>query len=217
MQIVLFGLPGAGKGTQGEKLTKKLFLSYISLGEILRAASESGSPLGEELKSYLDRGDLVPDHIVINIVKDRLNQPDCREGFLLDGFPRTVPQAEALDELLAESQKPLSVVLNIEMPVEQLIIRLSGRRVCKSCSAIYHLLYNAPQDEGICDSCGGTLYQRTDDQEQTVTRRLEVYEERTAPLVDFYSAKGLLKSVNGDQPMQDVLIEIGQALGHNWS
>lgn len=216
MKIVLLGPPGAGKGTQAEALVKKLFIPHISTGDMFRAAISSGTPLGIEAKRYMDQGHLVPDEITEGIIKDRIAQADCREGFLLDGFPRTLAQAEALDEMLKD-QGGLDAVLDINVELDRLIVRLTGRRMCKDCGAIYHLLYNAPQKENECDICGGSLYQRADDTEETVKNRLSVYEEQTAPLIAYYEQKGLLHVVNGDNPINTVLIDLGKALGQNWS
>lgn len=216
MKIVLLGPPGAGKGTQAEALVKKLFVPHISTGDMFRAAISSGTPLGMEAKSYMDQGKLVPDEVTVGIIKDRIAQPDCREGFLLDGFPRTIAQAEALDALL-QDQGGLDAVLDINVELDRLIVRLTGRRMCRNCGAIYHLLYNAPQKENVCDVCGGPLYQRDDDKEETVKNRLSVYTEQTAPLIDYYKEKGILHTVNGDQPINAVLIDLGKALGQHWS
>lgn len=217
MKIVLLGPPGAGKGTQSDVLTKKLFLPHISTGDMFRSAISAGTALGIEAKEYMDKGLLVPDEVTIGIIRDRISQPDCREGFLLDGFPRNIPQAQALDALLAEEKTALDAVINIEVPFESLIKRLSGRRMCRNCGNIYHLLYNPPTVEGECDDCGGGLYQRSDDQEESVKQRLIVYEERTAPLIQYYADKGLLHTVNGDQPIKDVVAETGKIFGKNWS
>lgn len=217
MQIVLLGPPGAGKGTQADALVKKLFVPHISTGDMFRSAIQAGTSLGVEAKAYMDKGQLVPDGITVGIIRDRISQPDCREGFLLDGFPRTLTQAEELDDMLTDLGLPLTAVLNIEVESEKLIVRLTGRRMCRACGNIYHLLYNAPQSEGICDSCGGELYQRGDDQEETVKNRLTVYERQTAPLIDYYKEKGLLHHIDGDQPMNEVLLSLGQALGQKWS
>jgi len=217
MQLVLLGPPGAGKGTQADALVKKLFIPHISTGDMFRAAILSGAALGNEAKAYLDSGKLVPDEITVGIIRDRLSQADCREGFLLDGFPRTIEQAEALDALLIQLCLPLTAVLNIEVPPKQLIVRLTGRRMCRKCGAIYHQLYNAPQSEGVCDICDGQLYQRSDDSEKTVRLRLSVYEEQTAPLIEYYTAKGLLSPIDGDLPMNEVLLALGRALGQKWS
>ena len=217
MKIVLLGAPGAGKGTQAEVLVKKLFLPHISTGDMFRAAISAGTDLGLAAKSYMDKGQLVPDEVTVGIIKDRISQADCREGFLLDGFPRTLAQAEALDVLLADMKSSLTAVLNISVPSEKLITRLTGRRMCRNCGTIYHLLYNAPQRENTCDNCSGELYQRSDDQQETVKNRLAVYENQTAPLIKYYTDKGLLHEINGDQPINEVMMELGQALGQKWS
>ena len=216
MKIVLLGPPGAGKGTQAEVLTKKLLVPHISTGDMFRAAIKNGTAMGIEAKSYMDRGQLVPDEVTVGIIKDRIAQPDCSGGFLLDGFPRTIAQAEALDKLL-EDKGGLDAVLNISVPLEKLVERLTGRRMCRKCGAIYHMLYNAPAKEGVCDACGGELYQRDDDKLETVTNRLDVYEAQTAPLIGFYEQQGKLFTVNGDQPINAVLADLGKALGQDWA
>lgn len=217
MKIVLLGPPGAGKGTQAEVLVKKLLLPHISTGDMFRAAIKSNTSLGKEAKSYMDKGALVPDEITIGIIAERIEQDDCREGFLLDGFPRTVAQAEALDVLLQKKDTAIDAVLNISVPAEQLIARLTGRRICKACGNIYHLLYNPSQTEGVCDACGGELYQRSDDREETVRNRLSIYEAQTAPLIAYYEAQGILHTINGDQPIPDVMSDLGKAIGQDWS
>ncbi|MDD2221329.1 MAG: adenylate kinase [Clostridia bacterium] len=216
MNIILLGPPGAGKGTQAEVLTKKLFVPHISTGDMFRAAISNGTALGVEAKAYMDKGQLVPDAITVGIIRDRIAQNDCKGGFLLDGFPRTVVQAEALDELLEKLGMNIDAVLNFSVPLDKLIVRLTGRRMCRGCGTIYHQLYHAPQKEGICDSCGSELYQRSDDKEETVKNRLSVYEAQTAPLIDYYEAKGLLKTINGDQPINEVMKALGAALGQEW-
>ena len=216
MKIVLLGPPGAGKGTQAEVLTKKLLVPHISPGDMFRAAIKNGTAMGIEAKSYMDRGQLVPDEVTVGIIKDRIAQSDCSGGFLLDGFPRTIAQAEALDKLL-EDKGGLDAVLNISVPLEKLVERLTGRRMCRKCGAIYHMLYNAPAKEGVCDACGGELYQRDDDKLETVTNRLDVYEAQTAPLIGFYEKQGKLFTVNGDQPINAVLADLGKALGQDWA
>ncbi|MBQ3286792.1 MAG: adenylate kinase [Firmicutes bacterium] len=216
MKIVLLGPPGAGKGTQAEVLTKKLLVPHISTGDMFRAAIKNGTAMGIEAKSYMDRGQLVPDEVTVGIIKDRIAQSDCSGGFLLDGFPRTIAQAEALDKLL-EDKGGLDAVLNISVPLEKLVERLTGRRMCRKCGAIYHMLYNAPAKEGVCDACGGELYQRDDDKLETVTNRLDVYEAQTAPLIGFYEQQGKLFTVNGDQPINAVLADLGKALGQDWA
>lgn len=216
MKIVLLGPPGAGKGTQAEVLTKKLLVPHISTGDMFRAAIKNGTAMGIEAKSYMDRGQLVPDEVTVGIIKDRIAQSDCSGGFLLDGFPRTIAQAEALDKLL-EDKGGLDAVLNISVPLEKLVERLTGRRMCRKCGAIYHMLYNAPAKEGVCDACGGELYQRDDDKLETVTNRLDVYEAQTAPLIGYYEQQGKLFTVNGDQPINAVLADLGKALGQDWA
>ena len=165
----------------------------------------------------MDKGQLVPDIVTVGIIRDRISMSDCREGFLLDGFPRTLPQAEALDNLMEEMSSNLDAVLNISVPLDRLIDRLTGRRMCRNCGTIYHLLYNAPEVENVCDACGGELYQRDDDKEETVKSRLEVYEAQTAPLIEYYEQKGILHTINGDLPINEVTTQLGEALGQNWS
>ena len=217
MKIVLLGPPGAGKGTQADSLVKKLLVPHISTGDMFRAAISNGTELGKEAKSYMDKGQLVPDIVTVGIIRDRISMSDCREGFLLDGFPRTLPQAEALDNLMEEMSSNLDAVLNISVPLDRLIDRLTGRRMCRNCGTIYHLLYNAPEVENVCDACGGELYQRDDDKEETVKSRLEVYEAQTAPLIEYYEQKGILHTINGDLPINEVTTQLGEALGQNWS
>ena len=217
MKIVLLGPPGAGKGTQADILVKKLLVPHISTGDMFRAAISNGTELGKEAKSYMDKGQLVPDVVTVGIIRDRISMSDCREGFLLDGFPRTLPQAEALDNLMEEMSSNLDAVLNISVPLDRLIDRLTGRRMCRNCGTIYHLLYNAPEVENVCDACGGELYQRDDDKEETVKSRLEVYEAQTAPLIEYYEQKGILHTINGDLPINEVTTQLGEALGQNWS
>lgn len=217
MRVLLMGPPGAGKGTQAEVLTSRLEVPHVSTGDMFRKAIKEGTELGRKAKEYMDAGKLVPDEVTIGIVRERLAEPDCARGFLLDGFPRTVPQAEALDGILASMGMGLDAVINIEVPREKLVDRLTGRRVCRSCGATYHVLFNPPQTGGVCDHCGGELYQRSDDTVETVQNRLDVYERQTAPLIEYYRNKGLLQSINGDQPIEQVLVDIGRSLGRDWA
>jgi adenylate kinase len=217
MNLLIMGPPGAGKGTQAETLTAKLAIPHISTGDMFRKAISDGTELGKKAKEFMDAGQLVPDEVTIGIVKERLSEEDCRKGFLLDGFPRTVPQAEALEGILKELGMELDAVLNVAVPDEKLVARLTGRRICRQCGASYHVLYNAPKQEGICDACQGELYQRSDDSEETATNRLSVYHQNTAPLIDFYAKRGLLKEIDGDRPIPEVLVAIGQALGRDWA
>ena len=207
MDIILFGPPGAGKGTQAQKLSQKYGIPQISTGDILRANVKEGTALGLEAKKYMDAGALVPDSVLIGIIKDRLLQPDCANGFLLDGYPRTVPQADALSEILDEINKPLDCVVNIIVPNDILVGRLSGRWM-SSCGASYHTVFNPPKTEGVCDSCGDALFQRPDDTSEAVTNRLDVYQNQTAPLIDYYKSKNLLKDIDGTLDIDVVFDQI---------
>ncbi|MCL4516144.1 MAG: adenylate kinase [Firmicutes bacterium] len=213
MRLILLGPPGAGKGTQAQVLVEELEVPHISTGDMFRAAMKAGTELGRQAKSYVDKGELVPDSVTIGLVRERLALPDCRKGFLLDGFPRTVAQAEALDELLAGLDMALDAVVNIQVDPEVLVNRLSNRRTCRNCGAVYHLLHKPPASPGKCDACGGELYQRPDDHEATVRNRLEVYTAQTRPLIDFYRRKGLLHSVDGEAEVEQVTVEIRRELG----
>ena len=211
MNIVLFGPPGPGKGTQAKMLAEKYGIPHISTGDILRDNLKNKTALGLEAKSYMDKGELVPDTVLIGIIKDRLSQPDCVSGFLLDGYPRTVLQADALSAILREMGKKLDVVLNIDVPDADLIKRLTGRRMC-TCGASYHLIFNPPKQEGICDLCGSPLYHRADDKEEAILNRLDVYKNQTQPLIDYYRAKGLMVTVNGAATILEVFNEICRTL-----
>jgi adenylate kinase len=212
MNIVLMGLPGAGKGTQADKIVEKYAIPHISTGDMFRAAIKGGTELGLKAKSYMDDGALVPDEVTIGIVRERLSKSDCDNGFLLDGFPRTVPQAEALDALLLELDKNVEHVLNIQVEQEELIKRLTGRRICKECGTAYHLIFNPPQVDGVCDKDGGELYQRADDNPETVTNRLEVNMKQTQPLLDYYGDKGVLTNINGQQDIHKVFADLNALL-----
>jgi adenylate kinase len=212
MNIVLMGLPGAGKGTQADKIVEKYAIPHISTGDMFRAAIKGGTELGLKAKSFMDDGALVPDEVTIGIVRERLSKSDCDNGFLLDGFPRTVPQAEALDALLLDLDKNVEHVLNIQVAQEELIKRLTGRRICKECGTAYHLVFNPPQVDGVCDKDGGELYQRADDNPETVTNRLEVNMKQTQPLLDYYSDKGVLTNINGQQDIQKVFADLNALL-----
>ncbi|SMO79584.1 adenylate kinase [Melghirimyces algeriensis] len=204
MNIVLMGLPGAGKGTQADRITEALHIPHISTGDMFRQAVKEGTPLGMEAKKYMDEGQLVPDRVTIGIVRERLGKDDCAEGFLLDGFPRTVPQAEALDETLRELGKSLDHVLYIEVGESELLKRLTGRRICTNCGATYHVVFDPSKEEGVCDRCGGSLYQRDDDKEETVAKRLEVNLGKTQELVDYYQERKNLRRIDGEQSIEQV-------------
>lgn len=204
MNLILLGPPGAGKGTQAKMLTDRFAIPQISTGDILRAAVKAGTPMGVKAKSFMDAGGLVPDEVVIGIVQERLQQQDCRGGFILDGFPRTTAQAEVLQRTLGGLGKELHRVVSLEVDVEALVTRLTGRRTCKDCGRGFHIQFDAPRVEGVCDSCGGALVQREDDREATIRHRLDVYAEQTAPLIAFYRNEGLLTSVDGMLPMDAV-------------
>lgn len=212
MNLVLMGLPGAGKGTQAEKIIDKYAIPHISTGDMFRAAIKEETELGLKAKSFMDKGELVPDEVTIGIVRERLSKDDCKNGFLLDGFPRTVAQAEALENILSSLGKRLDYVINIEVDREILTERLTGRRICENCGATYHLVFNPPKTEGVCDKCGGPLYQRADDNAETVGNRLDVNIKQTRPLLDFYEEKGYLRNVNGQQDIHQVFADIDQLL-----
>ena len=208
MRLVFLGAPGAGKGTQAKKLVEKYGIPQISTGDLLRAAVAEGTALGKEAKSYMDRGELVPDKVVLGMVKERISQDDCKKGFILDGFPRNVAQAEALDKMLAEMNIPLDLALNVDVPFDDLMKRLTGRRTCKVCGQMYNIYYSPPKVEGKCDKCGGELFQRDDDKEETIKERLDVYRAQTEPLIDYYSKKGILKNVSGTGSIDEIFNNI---------
>lgn len=212
MRIILMGPPGAGKGTQAEILTQKLGIPHISTGDMFRKALKEETPLGLEARKYMDAGKLVPDSVTIGIVKERLTEEDCQKGFLLDGFPRTVNQADALGDTLQELGMKLDCVINMVVDRELLLVRLTGRRVCKGCGATYHITFKPPANDK-CDKCGGELYQRSDDSKETVANRLDVYEQQTSPLIDYYKEKGLVVQIDGNQDLEVVTQNILMALG----
>jgi adenylate kinase len=212
MNIALLGPPGAGKGTQAIRISHRFGLPHISTGDMFRRAVADKTELGLEAKGYMNRGELVPDEVVIGIVKQRLDEPDCAKGFLLDGFPRNVAQAEALEAALAGNNKEIDKVLNIEVGQEELIRRLTGRRTCRACGKVYHLIFSPPRAETVCDVCGGELWQREDDAEDTVRNRLEVYRRETAPLIEYYAPRGRLVSIDGEQPVDKVFGDIEKIL-----
>ncbi|HDL17663.1 MAG TPA: adenylate kinase [Bacteroidetes bacterium] len=213
MRIMLLGAPGVGKGTQAKKIQEKFPIPQISTGEILRAAVKNQTELGKQAKVIMEKGELVPDDLIVGLVRERLQEEDCKKGFILDGFPRTIPQAEALDVLLQELNMKLNAVIDIDVDYEKIIARLTNRRLCPSCGADYNLLNNPPNPDNTCKKCGETVIQRDDDKEGTIRNRLEVYEKQTRPLKDFYAEKGMLKVVNGDQGVDDVFGKIVKILG----
>jgi len=215
MRLVLLGAPGAGKGTQAKKLIEKYGIPQISTGDILRQNVADGTPLGKEAKSYMERGELVPDRIILGLVEDRLKRDDCKKGYILDGFPRNIAQAEALDKMLSDLNMPLDAALSVDVPFDDLMKRLTGRRTCKNCQQMYNIYFSPPQREGVCDKCGGDLFQRDDDKEETIRNRLEVYQKSTAPLIDYYRGKGILKSVDGTGSIDEIFNRICEILEGN--
>jgi adenylate kinase len=213
MRIVLLGAPGAGKGTQAKKLIEKYGMPQISTGDLLRAAVGAGTALGKEAKSYMDKGELVPDRVVLGMVEERLKQDDCKKGYILDGFPRNTAQAEALDKMLGTLGMSLSAALSVDVPFEDLMKRLTGRRTCKACGQMYNIYFKPPAKEGACDKCSGELFQRDDDKEATIKKRLEVYNAQTAPLIDYYGKKGIVKSVTGTGNIDDIFKKVCETLG----
>jgi adenylate kinase len=212
VRLVLVGPPGAGKGTQAEFISAHLGVPKISTGDIFRANVSNGTPLGQKARAYMDAGDLVPDEITVGMVQDRLAEDDAGKGFLLDGFPRTVPQARTLDDLLLGAGTPLDVVLELVVDDDEVVRRLSGRRTCRSCGHIWHIDFDPPTTEGVCDSCGGDLFQRDDDQPDTIRHRLEVYYEQTSPLVGYYAEHGILVGIDAMGPVDDVTVRAVDAL-----
>jgi len=204
MKLVLLGAPGGGKGTQAKKLVDKYGIPQISTGDILRAAVAKGTTLGKEAKSYMDKGELVPDSVVIGLVKERIAQDDCKKGYILDGFPRNTAQAETLDKVLAEMGSPLDTALLVDVDKEILMKRLTGRRTCKNCQQMYNVYFSPAKKEGVCDKCNGELFQRDDDKEETIKRRLDVYDAQTAPLINYYKERGILKSVKGTGSIDEI-------------
>lgn len=213
MKIVMLGAPGAGKGTQAKMIAEKFGLPHVSTGDIFRANIKNGTELGKKAKAFMDAGKLVPDELTCDLVADRLAQSDCSEGFILDGFPRTIPQAEALEEVLTKLGTKIDYAVNIDVPDEAIVSRMSGRRACVGCGATYHIVYNPPRTENVCDVCGQTLILRDDDKPETVQTRLKVYHDQTQPLIDFYSGKGALVTVDGTMGLEDVFKAILKAIG----
>lgn len=213
MRIVLLGAPGAGKGTQAKILIEKYGMPQISTGDLLRAAVAAGTALGKEAKSYMDKGELVPDSVVLGMVEERLKQDDCKKGYILDGFPRNTAQAEALDKMLASLNMSLTAALSVDVPLEDLMKRLTGRRTCKGCGQMYNVYFKAPAKEGVCDKCSGELFQRDDDKEATIKKRLEVYTAQTEPLIGYYKSKGILKSVSGTGSIDEIFKKVTEVLG----
>lgn len=213
MKIIMLGAPGAGKGTQAKKIADSYHIPHISTGDIFRANIKEGTELGKKAKEYMDQGLLVPDELVVNLVVDRVQKEDCANGYVLDGFPRTIPQAECLDEALTKLNTKIDYAINVEVPDENIINRMSGRRACVSCGATYHIVNVPSKVEGICDRCGKELILRDDDKPETVKKRLDVYHEQTQPLIDYYTKQGCLVEVDGTQAMKDVFASIVKILG----
>jgi adenylate kinase len=214
MRAILLGPPGCGKGTQAKILIDTYGIPQIATGDILREALNKGTPLGKQAQSYMDKGQLVPDDLVIQIIEERLKQDDCAGGFILDGFPRTIAQAEALDKTLTAMGLKLDHVFNIEVSDDELIKRLTGRRICKACGASYHIIFNPPREEGRCDTCQGELYQRDDDKEETIRNRLKVYQDQTAPLITFYHKKKILSSIDGVGSIEQITARLKAAVNN---
>ena len=213
MKIIMLGAPGAGKGTQAKKIADKYQIPHISTGDIFRANIKEGTELGKKAKSYMDQGQLVPDELTLELIMDRFQNPDCKNGYVLDGFPRTIPQAEALTEALAKKGETIDYAINVEVPDENIINRMGGRRACLACGSTYHIVYAPTRVEGICDRCGEKLVLRDDDKPETVKNRLNVYNNQTQPLIEYYTRQGKLAEVDGTQSMEDVFNAIVKILG----
>ncbi len=213
MKIIMLGAPGAGKGTQAKSIAKKYGIPHISTGDIFRANIKNGTELGKKAKAFMDQGMLVPDELTLDLVMDRFAQDDCKSGYVLDGFPRTIPQAEALTAALAQNQETVDYAIDIAVPDEAIVERMSGRRACLTCGATYHVVYNPPKKADVCDICGAALVQRDDDKPETVQKRLTVYHEQTQPLIEYYEKQGILKQVDGTKDMSEVFEEIIGILG----
>lgn len=213
MKIIMLGAPGAGKGTQAKMIAEKYGIPHVSTGDIFRANIKEGTELGKEAKQYMDQGLLVPDELTVKILLDRVAKDDCANGYVLDGFPRTIPQAEVLDKALNELGDKIDYAVNVDVPDENIVRRMGGRRACLTCGATYHIEHVPPKKEGICDKCGAELVLRDDDKPETVKNRLDVYHKQTQPLIEFYTAKGVLKTVDGTQDMKDVFAAIVEILG----
>jgi adenylate kinase len=213
MKIIMLGAPGAGKGTQAKKIAEKYSIPHISTGDIFRANIKGGTELGMKAKSYMDQGQLVPDEVTINMLLDRISAADCENGYVLDGFPRTIPQAESLTKALDARGEKIDYAIDVDVPDQAIVTRMSGRRACVNCGATYHIVYNAPKKEGVCDACGENLVLRDDDKPETVQKRLTVYHDQTQPLIDYYKNAGVLKSVDGTKDLNDVFADITAFLG----
>lgn len=213
MKLIMLGAPGAGKGTQAKKISAKYGIPHISTGDIFRANIKGGTELGMKAKAFMDQGQLVPDDITIGMLLDRIKEDDCQKGYVLDGFPRTIPQAESLTKALTELGDKIDWAVNVDVPDENIISRMSGRRACLGCGQTYHIVYNAPSQEGICDVCGQALVLRDDDKPETVQKRLEVYHEQTQPLIDYYRGAGILAEVDGTKDLEEVFQDIVKILG----
>ena len=213
MKIVMLGAPGAGKGTQAKMIAEKYSIPHISTGDIFRANIKNGTELGKKAKSFIDKGQLVPDELTLDLIMDRFKEDDCKNGYVLDGFPRTIPQAEALDEALKANGEKVDFAIDIDVPDENIVRRMGGRRACVNCGATYHIVYSPTKVEGKCDKCGEELIVRDDDKPETVQKRLDVYHEQTQPLIDYYKKQGILHSVDGTQPMEDVFANIDAIIG----